>query len=117
TQSPQSAPATAGADDTARRASSPAGTTSVATRQVPRPDVTRIQHPTNGSFDVVIKQSATRDDLPDVGGLLTGTPVYTVYLHVGDHKEWLLEYCVPVTQVAQTNPYEINVEDATPLTA
>ena len=78
--------------------------------------MTRIEHPTNGNFDVVIMQSATRDDLPDVGGMLTGTPVYSVYLHVGDHKEWLMEYCVPVTQAAQTSSYEINVEDATPLT-
>jgi hypothetical protein len=79
-------------------------------------EVTRIQHPTNGSFDVVIMQSATRDDLPDLGGLLSGTPVYTVYLRVGDRKEWLLEYCVPAGQAAQSNPYEIKVDDAGAIT-
>jgi hypothetical protein len=82
----------------------------------PSRDVTRIQHPTNGSFDVVIMQSATRDDLPDLGGMLSGNPVYTVYLRVGDRKEWLLEYCVPTGQTSQPNPYEIKVDDAGSIT-
>jgi hypothetical protein len=85
-------------------------------RSPPRPDVTRIDHPSNGSFDVVVMQSAARDDLPDVGGILTGTPVYTVYLPVGDRREWLLEYCVPGGDVAQANPYQINIDDASPVT-
>jgi len=46
---------------------------------------------------VVILQSVSRDDLPDVGGALSGNPVYTVYLKVGDEREWLLEYCIPGT--------------------
>jgi hypothetical protein len=78
--------------------------------------VTRIEHPLNGSFDVVIMQSGTRDDLPDLGGLLTGNPVYTVYLTVGDQKDWLLEYCVPARESVRPNSSEINVDDASAVT-
>ena len=73
---------------------------------------TRIQHPANGNFDVVVMQSHNRDDLPDGGGILTGNPVYTVYLQVGDQREWLLEYCAPAVQTQQASPYEINVDDS-----
>src|ERR1017187_7933662 len=52
----------------------------------------------SGNFDVVILQSVARDDMPDVGGNLSGNPVYTVYLKVGDEREWLLEYCIPIWQ-------------------
>jgi len=79
------------------------------------PETTRIQHPANGNFDVVVMQSRSRDDLPDVGGLLTGSPVYTVYLPVGDHREWLLEYCVQGGESKQSSPYQINIDDATPV--
>jgi len=79
------------------------------------PETTRIQHPSNGNFDVVVMQSRSRDDLPDVGGLLTGSPVYTVYLPVGDHREWLLEYCVQGGESKQASPYQINIDDATPV--
>ena len=83
-------------------------------RPAGRPEVTRVEHPSNGSFDVVITQSAARDDLPGVG-LLTGNPVYTVYLRVGDQKEWLMEYCLPVSKTQQSSPYQINIDDAAPL--
>ncbi len=81
-----------------------------------RPEKTRLDHPANGSFDVVIMQSAARDDLPDVGGILSGNPVYTVYLPVGDRKEWLLEYCAPASERVQANTYQISLEDTTPIT-
>jgi hypothetical protein len=75
-------------------------------------EVTRIQHPSNGNFEVVIMQSAVRDDLADLGSMLTGNPVYSVYLRVGDQKEWLLEYCVPARENVQANAYEVNIDDA-----
>jgi hypothetical protein len=85
-------------------------------RAAATPDVTRISHPEGGNFDVVIMQSATRDDLPDLGGILSGAPVYTVYLRVGDRREWLLEYCVPGRASVQANPYEVTVEDVGSIT-
>jgi len=75
------------------------------------PAVIRMAHPVNGNFDVVILQSVSRDDLPDVGGNLSGNPVYTVYLKVGDEREWLLEYCIP-TNVTRSSPYQVNIDDS-----
>ena len=57
-------------------------------------------------------QSVARDDLPDLARMLTGSPVYTVYLNVGDRKEWLMEYCVPARVSKQVSPYQIDVEDS-----
>lgn len=79
--------------------------------------VTRVAHPVGGNFDVVIMQSATREDLLDVGANLTGNPVYTVYLSVGDEKDWLMEYCIPARENARNNPYEVFIGDAATLTA
>jgi hypothetical protein len=94
-------------------AATAAATSAAATPARPAPaPVTRIDHAANGSFDVVIMQSAARDDLPDVAGILSGNPVYTVYLRVGDRKEWLLEYCEPVKESAQASSYQINIDDA-----
>jgi hypothetical protein len=76
------------------------------------PELIRIQHPANGNFDVVITQSLVRDDLPDLSRMLSGSPVYTVYLSVGDLKDWLLEYCVPARENKQRSPYQIDVDDA-----
>jgi len=92
-------------------ASIPPQTASTPPHVASAPEVIRIQHPSNGSFDVVIMQSAARDDLPDLAGMLTGSPVYTVYLSVGDQKEWLMEYCVPARENKQASPYQINVDD------
>jgi hypothetical protein len=80
------------------------------------PEVIRVQHPPNGSFDVVIMQSAVHDDTPDLAGMLTGNTVYTVYLNVGDRKEWLLEYSVAARENKQSSPYQINVDDEGTLT-
>ncbi|SPF40658.1 hypothetical protein SBA4_2540008 [Candidatus Sulfopaludibacter sp. SbA4] len=80
------------------------------------PGVTRIEHPANGSFDVVVTQSGTRDDLSELGGILTGNPVYSVYLPVGDSKEWLLQYCIPARESVRANPYQVDVEDVGTIT-
>lgn len=79
--------------------------------------VIRINHPSNGNFDVVILQSVTMDDLPDVGGALSGNPVYTVYLSVGDAREWLLEYCIPAGANSRNTSYQVNIDDPGVVTA
>jgi hypothetical protein len=73
--------------------------------------VTRVVHPSNGNFDFVIMQSGARDDLSELGGLLSGSPVYTVYLHVGAAREWLLEYCLLAPGKQRTSPYQVDVND------
>ena len=80
------------------------------------PGVIRIQHPANGNFDVVLMQSSVREDRPDTGFRLTGNPVYSVYLHVGDQREWVLEYCAPAAASASNNPYEITVDSGGAIT-
>lgn len=103
--SPQSAARPSGSSVPAQPPSAPA-------REASAPKVIRIQHPSNGSFDVVIMQSVARDELSGLAGMLTGSPVYTVYLSVGDQKEWLMEYCVPARANMQANAYQIYVDDA-----
>ena len=91
-------------------------TTRAAARGGTPPGVTRIEHPATGNFDVVVTQSATREDLSELGGILTGNPVYSVYLPVGDRKEWILEYCVPARANVQVNAYQVDVEDVGTIT-
>ena len=52
-------------------------------------------HPATGVFDVVVVQPSAAGAFPEVAGVLTGRPIYTVYLNVGAPKEWLLQYCLP----------------------
>ncbi len=59
------------------------------------PPPTRIEYPVNGTFDVVLVQTTPLDGLIDSRGLLTGEPIYTVYVPVGLGKEWIIQYCKP----------------------
>jgi hypothetical protein len=54
----------------------------------------RIEHPETRNFDVVVVQSSMPANASGVG-VLTGSPVYTVYLPVGRQKPWIMQYCVP----------------------
>ena len=55
----------------------------------------RIIHPNNGVFDIVVVQTSTSETFPDAATVLSGRPIYTVYLQVGAAKEWVLQFCVP----------------------
>jgi hypothetical protein len=57
--------------------------------------VTRVVHPANGIFDVIVVQSSSAEAFPESAGVLSGSPVYTAYLQVGAPVEWILQYCVP----------------------
>ena len=96
---------------TSANAAEPVGTHAPDRAPNGSPAVIRMAHPVNGNFDVVILQSVARDDMPDVGGNLSGNPVYTVYLKVGDEREWLLEYCIPAN-VTRTSSYQVNIDDS-----
>jgi hypothetical protein len=91
--------------------SAPRSPADAASRSAP-PEMIRIRRSPTGNFDFVVLQSAAHDDLSDVGVALTGNPVFTVYLGVGDQKEWLLEYCVPRPESQERNAYQINVDDS-----
>ena len=49
----------------------------------------------NGNFDAVVVQSSSSDPFPDSKELLTGRPIYTVYVALGTAKDWALYFCVP----------------------
>ena len=50
-------------------------------------------HPENGVFDIVIMQSALAADTGEAEAVLSGRPVYTVYLRPGGNADWILRYC------------------------
>ena len=55
----------------------------------------KIEHPSNAVFDVVVMQSAADPAFAESAGVLSGQPVFTVYLQVGAPKAWVLQYCIP----------------------
>ena len=57
--------------------------------------ITRIHHPKNGQFGVVVVGSALAEEYPEANELWGGRLVYTVYLHVGTGKNWILQYSLP----------------------
>ena len=71
-----------------------------------------VQHrASNGTFDAVVVQSTSSDPFPDSKELLTGRPIYTVYVTLGTAKDWALYFCVPGEKEAalQGNPTQGNV--------
>jgi len=54
-----------------------------------------ITRPPTGTFDAVVVQSSPLDQYPESRGLLTGRPIYSVYITVGAPRDWTLYYCIP----------------------
>jgi hypothetical protein len=52
-----------------------------------------IVHAEDGQFDLLVTQTALSDVFADARGLLRGARIETVYIQVGSHKEWILQYC------------------------
>jgi hypothetical protein len=61
--------------------------------QIPA-NVTRIALPKDGKFGVVVTGSSQATPYPETIGALSGKMVYTVYLSVGLHKKWIMQYCL-----------------------
>lgn len=57
--------------------------------------VTRISLPKSGQFGVVVVGSTMEDQYPETGEVWTGRLAYSVYLHVGMAKSWILQYALP----------------------
>ncbi len=55
----------------------------------------RTVHASDGVFDFVVMQASTDDTFLLKSGVLSGTPVFTVYLPVADGIEWVMQYCLP----------------------
>ncbi len=57
--------------------------------------VTHITLPKDGQFGVVVVGSSLAEQFPETVGIWNGRMVYTVYLHVGAGKNWILQYSLP----------------------
>jgi hypothetical protein len=61
------------------------------------PSTTRITQAKNGHFEVVVVGTSVADQYPEAAKVWSGRMAYTVYLHVGLSKNWILQYSLPVT--------------------
>jgi hypothetical protein len=57
--------------------------------------VERIALPKDGQFSAVIVGSSLQEMYPEAAELWSGRLAYTVYLHVGLAKSWILQYSLP----------------------
>ncbi|MBZ5604351.1 MAG: hypothetical protein LAO79_18775 [Acidobacteriia bacterium] len=55
----------------------------------------RISRPRDGNFEIVVVQSGVSETVPNSAELLSGRPVYTVYVKVDPAREWIMQYCLP----------------------
>jgi hypothetical protein len=79
-------------------------------------NVDRIVLPKDGQFGVVVVGSSLEEMYPETAELWAGRLAYTVYLHVGLSKSWILQYSLPAnadaaaagtTQLTAPWPYTI----------
>lgn len=54
-----------------------------------------ISHPKDGQFGVVVVGNSALEDYPQTTPYWSGRIVYTVFLHVGLAKNWILQYSIP----------------------
>jgi hypothetical protein len=67
-----------------------------------QPTVIHITLPRDGKFGVVVVGSSIAEDYPETVHIWSGRLAYTVYLHVGVAKNWILQYSIPRSQDAAT---------------
>jgi hypothetical protein len=60
------------------------------------PSISQINFPKDGKFGMVVVGASLEEQYPETAGLLGGRVAYTVYLHVGLAKSWILQYCLPL---------------------
>jgi hypothetical protein len=57
--------------------------------------VVHLALPKDGKFSVVVVGSSAADDYPETANTWKGRLAYTVYLHIGTTKNWILQYSLP----------------------
>jgi hypothetical protein len=68
-----------------------------------RSSLDRIIRPKDGHFGVVVVGDSVAEEYPEAAGILADRLAYTVYLHVGQTKSWILQYCLPRSAQAAGN--------------
>jgi len=97
------APAGSGAVAQTGTASGPGQGSEAGSGTIDELSVTRISRPKDGQFGVVVVGSSLAEQYPETVGIWSGRLVYTVYLHVGLGKNWILQYSLPLAgQTAAT---------------
>jgi len=61
---------------------------------------TQFNLPRNGEFGAVVVGSSLQEKFPEMSGIWNDRVAYTVYLHVGLTKSWILQYSLPRTSEA-----------------
>jgi hypothetical protein len=89
-----------------------------------QPAATHITLPKNGQFGAVVVGSSMAEEYPETAGLWSGRMAYTVYLHVGQAKSWILQYSLPraaeaaeagaMARIAAPWPYNIVTPNLAP---
>ena len=64
-----------------------------APRAAPGPVV--ITRSPTGNFDAMVVQTTAISQYPESRGLLSGRPIYSVYIPVGTASDWTLYFCIP----------------------
>jgi hypothetical protein len=62
------------------------------------PQTTHFVLPKNGQFGAVVVGATMKEEYPEVSILWGGRLAYTVYLHVGLEKSWILQFSIPRTE-------------------
>jgi hypothetical protein len=60
-----------------------------------RPTANQITLPKDGQFGAVVVGASLEDQFPEMAGVWSGRVAYTVYLHVGLARSWILQYSLP----------------------
>lgn len=60
-----------------------------------QPSATAITLPRDGRFGAVVVGNALEDQFPEMASVWSGRMAYTVYLHVGLARSWILQYSLP----------------------
>jgi len=91
------------------RAGQPGGATTGATQGASagngqdQDTTAEITLPKTGSFGSVVVGDSLQDQYPEMSGVWNGRMAYTVYLHVGLSRSWILQYSLPPdAQIALT---------------
>jgi hypothetical protein len=65
--------------------------------------VVHISEPKDGKFGVVVVGSSLAEEYPESVDMWRGRLAYTVYLHIGASKNWILQFSLPRTQAADSS--------------
>lgn len=60
-----------------------------------QPSTKRIVPPKNGKFTMVLIGNSLEEQYPETAGMWNGRLAYSVYLHVGTAKSWILQFSKP----------------------